>query len=283
VPLTRIIRTAVALTLLLAVFDGDARAQSPATLRLLHWNVHHGGIGSDGRYDPNRIATWIATMNPDIASLNEVDTQAQVTAIVGALNTRTGVTWRTVFSGQGNLVISRLPLAASSATGCRYDPSFVAFAPHARVLVNGRTINLWSSHLHVSSASARLAEVQALQACALRESEARILAGDYNMQYNSTEYKAAVVGYADAWLAAKAIGATVNYSGNCDGCTRNSRIDYVFTSTGASFLRVKSAQVFDTRDANGVMASDHKPLLVVYEVTAETSTVSTVQNLRLTP
>jgi endonuclease/exonuclease/phosphatase family metal-dependent hydrolase len=235
-----------------------------SSLRLLHWNVHHGGIGTDGKYDPNRVVATIAAAKPDLISLNEVDTTAQMNAIVSALGTKTGTTWNVVFSGKGNLVLSRLPIEGDSL--CRYDPSYEAFAPQAKVTVNGRTINLWSSHLHVSSASARLAETKALQACANGWSEARILAGDYNMQYNSTEYKASVVGYTDAWLAAKAIGATTNYSGNCDGCTRNSRIDYVFTSTGASFLRLVSATIIDTRDSRGVMPSDHKPMLVVYEV-----------------
>ena len=243
---------------------GSGDSTSLSTLRVLHWNVHHGGIGTDGRYDPNRIATWIASMSPHIASLNEVDTQSQVNAIVSALQSKTGVTWNAVFSGRGNLVLSRLPLNATSR--CRYDPSYEAWAPHASTIVNGRTLNIWSSHLHVSSASARLAETKALQACAADWSEARILAGDYNMQYGSTEYKASVVNYTDAWLAAKALGTATNYSGNCDGCTRNSRIDYVFTSKGASFLQLRSAQVVDTRDSSGVMPSDHKPLIVTYRV-----------------
>jgi hypothetical protein len=58
---------------------GGAETATPppstgTTLRLLHWNTHHGGIGSDGEYDPARIATWIAKMNPHVASLNESTT-----------------------------------------------------------------------------------------------------------------------------------------------------------------------------------------------------------------
>jgi endonuclease/exonuclease/phosphatase family metal-dependent hydrolase len=56
------------------------------------------------------------------------------------------------------------------------------------------------------------------------------------------------------------------YPGNCDGCTRDGRIDYVFASKLGSALVLKAAQVIDTRDAAGVMPSDHEPLLVVYEV-----------------
>jgi hypothetical protein len=35
------------------------------TLRVLHWNTHHGGVGSDGVWDPDRLVTWIAKFNPD--------------------------------------------------------------------------------------------------------------------------------------------------------------------------------------------------------------------------
>lgn len=234
------------------------------TLRLLHWNVHHGGVGTDGRYDPARIASWIKKFNPDVASLNEVDNQRQVDAIVTSLRTQTGVTWYTSFGGAGNLMISRLPLTSKSV--CTYNASYPRVAGHVSTTVNGRAINIWSTHLAVDSAGTRLSEVKAMQACALKASEERIIAGDYNMQYGSTEYKAAVEGYTDAWLAAKALGATANYSGNCDGCTRNSRIDYVFTSKGATNLVLKSAEVMDTRDAYGKMPSDHKPMMVVYSV-----------------
>jgi endonuclease/exonuclease/phosphatase family metal-dependent hydrolase len=236
---------------------------SGSNLRVLHWNVHHS-IGTDGRYDPARVAAWIAKINPHIASLNEVDTTAQVSAIVSALQSKTGVKWYLAFSGKGNLVISRVPLDYTSK--CLYAPSYGVYAPHASIVFNSRRISLWSAHLHVSSASSRLAEAKALQACASGYPEARIIAGDYNMQYGSTEYKAAATNYTDAWLAAKALGATSNYSGNCDGCTRNSRIDYVFSSKGATFLSVNSAHIVDTRDSSGKMPSDHKPMLVTYTV-----------------
>ena len=96
--------------------------------------------------------------------------------------------------------------------------------------------------------------------------EGRILAGDFNMQWYSPEYAAAASGYIDGWSAAKEQGTAYNYSGNCDGCTRNSRIDYMFSSWGASWLTVGSAEVVDTRDAFGYMPSDHKPLIVTYKV-----------------
>jgi exonuclease III len=75
-----------------------------------------------------------------------------------------------------------------------------------------------------------------------------------------------LVDYIDVWAYAKSKGIAFNYPGNCDGCTRGSRIDYVFLSKGATALEVKRAEILDTRDASGVMASDHKPLVVTFDV-----------------
>jgi endonuclease/exonuclease/phosphatase family metal-dependent hydrolase len=233
------------------------------TLKVLQWNVHHGGIGTDGRYDPARVATWIAKINPDIMSLNEVDTTEQLNAIVSSLQSKTGVTWRTSFSGRGNVVLTKKTVDSTSR--CVY-PDGVRYAAHMKITVNGRPINLWSTHLTVDSASSRLAEIKAMQVCAQSWPEGRIITGDYNMLQSWSEYSSAVVNYSDAWLVAKSLGTAVNYPGNCEGCTRGGRIDYVFTSKGATFLKVKSAQIIDTRDSNGYMASDHKPLVITYTV-----------------
>lgn len=248
--------------------DRDDADDSPegnaSTLRVLHWNTHHGGRGTDGRYDPARIAALIAKINPEVVSLNEVDNRAQVDAIVSRVNAATGITWKTAYSGWGNLIMTRLRVDNTSV--CVFNPGAGRKAAHLSTVVNGRRINLWSAHLAVDSARARLSEVDALQKCARSWSEASIIAGDYNMQASSAEYAAMTRSYKDAWIEAKRLGKTTNYSGNCDGCTRKSRIDYVFTSKGATALSVKSARIYDSRDSRGVLPSDHKPMLVTYTV-----------------
>ena len=203
-------------------------------------------------------------MQPDIISFNEVDDADQAAMLHGLVNAHTGMSWTSTFSGWGNQILSRLPVSGSSV--CTFNPAAGRRAAHMSVQVNGRALNIWSAHLAVDSASARIGEVYALQGCAQNWSEARIIAGDYNMQQNSEEYGAAASRYTDAWAAARSSGSTVNYSGNCDGCTRNSRIDYVFSSHGASFLTVQSAQIYDTRDGNGHMPSDHKPMVITSRV-----------------
>ena len=69
--------------------------------------------------------------------------------------------------------------------------------------------------------------------------------------------------YYDSWAVAQADGTAVAYAGNKAGNTRNGRIDFIYYSHNAANLTLKSSQVFDTRDSNGVTPSDHKPLMTI--------------------
>src|SRR6185437_7012433 len=72
------------------------------TLRVLTYNIHHGGIGTDGVYDPNRVANWIVKINPDIVSLVEVESEDSydsgdgVAQYKAMLEAKTGVTWHSL-------------------------------------------------------------------------------------------------------------------------------------------------------------------------------------------
>jgi endonuclease/exonuclease/phosphatase family metal-dependent hydrolase len=232
------------------------------TLRVLTWNTRHGGTRADGVYDPDNTANWIVKMSPDIASLNEFDNATQANKIVSLLEAKTGVAWNSHYDN-GNLIVSRLDVLGTDI--CLVNAAANRRASFMSVMANGRTISLYAAHLTVTN-SERKNEVIALQACAANKAQNRILAGDFNMQAGTDAYVQAMIGHTDAWKVAKALGAAVNYPGNCDGCTRNSRIDYVFTSAGATGIALKSAEIVDTRNTAGVMASDHKPMLVVYEL-----------------
>ena len=234
---------------------------SSGTLRMLHWNVSHGGRRTDGVYDPNGLTNWIKSWNPDIVSLNEIDNVSQGTTIINYMKAKTGVTWNYFYDSRGNMVMSRLPLTNGSV--CVTNSSVGRKAAHLSVLVNGRPLNVWSGHFALDSSAVRKAEAVALQGCEAGWTEARLVGMDFNAQADTPEYMSMLNGHTDAWRSAP---TKLNYPGNCDGCTRNSRIDYVWTSRGAWWLTLSSAQIFDTRNSSGVMASDHKPLLVVYTV-----------------
>jgi endonuclease/exonuclease/phosphatase family metal-dependent hydrolase len=233
-----------------------------STLRVMQWNVHHGGVGTDGVYNPDRVAAWIAYVNPDIVSLNEVDNQDELNNIVWALNARTGVAWSSTFSPTNSLV-TRLPVLGQNY--CGYAVNSVSYtnqvAPEFTVSVAGRWLSIWSAHLNADSAWSRYSEIGILQTCL--SWLPGIVSGDFNMQASSGEYWAMVAGgYTDAWDAARNLGTNYNYDGNCDGCTRNSRIDYQFLTSSAWYLTVRSGQMIDTRDAYGYMPSDHKPFVM---------------------
>jgi endonuclease/exonuclease/phosphatase family metal-dependent hydrolase len=246
-----------------------------SSLRVLQWNTHHGGYRTDGVYDINLLATWIAKMQPDIVSLNEIErftgwgNEDQPARIASLLQSKTGKTWYYKFAsvtgaatGNGNLILSRFPFVSSTS----HLLSYTRVVVQAAVSVNGRTINFFSTHLDDASSSYRLTEISQLKSWAGGFAQQRIVAGDFNFWPGAGEYSSMSVDHYDAWAEAAKKGTAVAYSGNTAGNTRNSRIDYVWYSKSATLLSLVSAQVYDTRDASGVMPSDHRPLVAVYKI-----------------
>ena len=252
-----------------------APSTTATRIRVMHWNLHHGNDPNNKWAFPRQMEV-IYNARPDVISLNEVEKFSssygdidQAVEIAKYMTAKTGKTWYQYMvvadgdsRGIGNAIISRFPL--SSASVCQLSSS--RNAVHSTFAVNGRTINLWSTHLSVESGSYRVTEVKELLPCMLGYGEQRLVSGDFNAGAYTTEIELMTGSYVDAWAKAKSLGVTTNYSGNCDGCTRNSRIDYVFLSKAASSLVLKAAEIIDTRDADGVMASDHKPMVVTLEV-----------------
>ena len=251
---------------------------SPATttkIRVMHWNLHHGNDPNNKWAFPRQMAV-IYDARPNVISLNEVEKLNssygnidQAAEIAKYMTAKTGKTWYQYMAvasgaskGIGNAVISQFPLSGKNV--CQLSSSRNAVG--AAFTVNGRTLNLWATHLAVESGSYRVNEVSVLLPCMSGYAEQRIVAGDFNANTSATEIERMTASYVDGWAKAKSLGVTTNYSGNCDGCTRNSRIDYMFLSQGASKLVIKAAEVIDTRDASGLMASDHKPMVMTLEV-----------------
>jgi endonuclease/exonuclease/phosphatase family metal-dependent hydrolase len=245
-----------------------------STLKVFDWNIHHG-VGTDGVYDIDRIAAWIAKSGANVVSLNEVEkytgwgNEDQPARFAALLKAKTGSTWTYNFAtrdgntnGQGNLLLTTLPIDSTADHLLSYTRSVAQI----RVTVNGRTINLFSTHLDADSSSRRAAQIQEVKSWMSTFPEQRIVAGDFNAWPGATEITGMTSSYYDTWAVAKANGTAVAYSGNEAGNTRNSRIDYIFQSKGATSLVVKASQVFDTRNSSGAMPSDHRPVMTTFEV-----------------
>jgi endonuclease/exonuclease/phosphatase family metal-dependent hydrolase len=250
-----------------------------STLRVLEYNVHHNGIGTDGVNNPNRIADWVAKINADVVSLVEVESWNSyyggdgVALYKRLIEARTGITWHTLdiqkygdwsSPGQRNAILSKYPFISTYRHEfSKGDPRTVG---GVTISVNGRTINLMSTHFDWQSASNRNTQASELVSYAKGFAEDRILTGDFNDQPDKTSMLTMISAYHDAWADAVKAGTQKSAPDNPSGNTRNSRIDYVLYSRYEAHLTLKSVQVVDTRDANGYMPSDHRPLLAVFTV-----------------
>lgn len=243
------------------------------TLRLLQWNIAQGW-GTDSKPNADRVVDWVVKMNPDVISFNEINHETSsssdlIKIIADKLKARTGQTWSYKWiqkwgasTGEGEAVMSRLPFVSTASYLLPYSRS----AAEGMVMVNGRTINVVSTHLDAYNTTYRLAEIAELKPWAATFAQQRIVMGDFNKWPGTTEISEMTKDYRDAWAEAVKAQIAVAYPANPDGNTRNSRIDYVFYSTGATALVLKKVQVFDTRDASGQRPSDHNPLLATFEV-----------------
>src|SRR4051812_1132964 len=249
---------------------------SATTLRVLQWNSQHGGVGTDGVLDPARFIKKAASFKPDLFSINEVerfDSYANYDAPVklhALMEQYTNQKWYYKFAtgagaanGRGNMILSRFPIIASGVDLLNWNDSAV----NVTVDVNGRTINFTSTHLYYNSTSARLTQIADLLVWENGLAESRIVAGDFNAAPGSTEYAAMRKSpYIDSWAQAQSNGRAPAYADTPTGKTRNTRLDYIYYSKYAPALKLMSSQVFDVRDANGVMPSDHRPVLSIFSV-----------------
>jgi endonuclease/exonuclease/phosphatase family metal-dependent hydrolase len=258
-----------------AGISGGGGSGSGTTLRVMQYNTHHGGVGTDGVWDVHRLIASAVKQSPDIISFNEVEYKDgyshgydDVALYLAELKSQTGKTWYGKFvvgsgasSGIGNAIVSRIPFDATAHQQLSDGRAIL----DATITVNGRTINFASTHLDEASSSNRWDEFAEIATWAKGIAEARIICGDFNAQ--STDSVSAKIRetYYDAWAVAQSAGVATSFPGN-SGETRHSRIDYIYYSRNASALKLKSAQVIDTRDSHGVQPSDHRPLLVVFNV-----------------
>lgn len=256
---------------------------TPVKLRVMEWNIHHG-VGSDGVYNLDRLATWMARVNPDVILLNEVEKytswgyEDQPARFKSMLQTKTGRTWYAHFAqefgqwysnGKGHLILSKYPFDTVSYTTITQSSGLkgAGAASQATITVNGRTVNFILSHLDPYDQSMRLTQARDVIRWAAGYAENRIISGDMNAWPDQTSIAEFNKTYYDAWTTAANNGTATGISGITPfGATKNGRIDYIFYSRYAPNLVVLDASTPDTRDSNGYMPSDHRPVVVTFEV-----------------
>ena len=256
----------------------DPTAPTGSTMRVLQWNIHHGGYGTDGVYDTNRVATWAATMRPDVIMFNEIEkytswgNEDQPEVYKNLMQQKTGKTWYYHFAqeygawssnGKGNLILSTYPIKFTDRYELVYNND--RSIAEIEITVNGRNISLILTHLDPYDQALRLLQATEVTTWSASQPENRIITGDMNAWPDQTSIAKFNQSYYDSWTVAAAKGTATAFSGN-NGETKNGRIDYIFYSKGSGNLTVQSSQVYDTRDSNGVMPSDHRPVVTTFIV-----------------
>lgn len=266
----RLLLAVLALLLLPACGSTPTAAPpEPMTLRVLTYNIHHGE-GADGKFDYDRLAAIIKSVEPDLVALQEVDVKTRRSSGVdqaAVLGELTGMhhyfAEAMPYQGgsYGEAVLSRHPIVA------RYTHKLRADAEQEPRAVAVVSIEPWQqfpmrvvfggTHLCHQSGATRLRQVRSIVGNRAYDGSATILAGDFNFTPDSEPYRVMIAsGWADAAAAVGDPRPTVPAD------DPQQRIDYVFLRP-ANAWRVVEVRVLDEP-----VASDHCPVLVVLEYIA---------------
>jgi endonuclease/exonuclease/phosphatase family metal-dependent hydrolase len=219
-------------------------------------------------------------MDPDIISFNELEKWNQYSLgedgvalykrLIESETDRTWYVWDAQdygdWDGKGlhSAIFSKFPFTSTYRTA--FSAGKLKTVGGATVSFNGRNINFMTTHFDPYTDSYRLTQAEDLVSYAKGFAEDRIICGDFNDQATDPPITTMTEAYYDAWAEGKKAGIATAAPDNSAGNTRKSRIDYVFYSRSEKHLTLKTVQVVDTRDVNGVMPSDHRPVLVEFMV-----------------
>ncbi|APZ96560.1 endonuclease/exonuclease/phosphatase family protein [Fuerstiella marisgermanici] len=244
----------------------SVQAAPPKTLRVLCYNIHYGQ-GNDGEYNLQRLADVINKAKPDLVALQEVDVvversgkvhQAQELGKLTGLAVRYGPTQHYQGGLYGNAVLTRLPILDVQIQPLPYTaatPELTTY-PRAAIAVdvrlpNDKPLRFISTHFQHNVAEDRVAEATAINRLFGDGSPPAILAGDMNATPDSEPIKILEQKWTNAIDEAAAPSAPSS--------NPQSRIDYVF-------FRGKSLKLISTEVISEPMASDHCPVLAVFEL-----------------
>lgn len=256
------------------VLKTQARTLEPSLrLKIMTYNVH-GCAGMDGRISPRRIARIIATEEPDIVALQELDdcrsrsrceNQA---AIIAELIGYHVVYCPTVTNGSeryGHAVLSRWPLETVQVAELPYSPR--GFWPErraalwTRLSVESVPIHIVTTHLGLN-ANERLQQLAALLGPdwlgPVLEAEPVVLCGDFNFLPRSAAYRLATSKLTDV--------VTTRGVNTFSSVQPVMRLDHIFVS---KHFAAEKAHV--VRNALTRTSSDHLPLVVESLVSPDAS------------
>ena len=250
----------VTLTLLLAI--GFLPAEEATELRVLSYNIH-AGIGTDKVFDLERIAEVIKRTDPDIVALQEVDKETKRSRgidIAKQLGELTGM--KSIFGASiefgggeyGNALLTTLDIEKSKTLPV---PQKIEVEQRslliARLAFDSGPIQVIATHLCHRETTNRVAAAEFIVAQQAPADITSLVIGDLNDLPNSEPLK--ILANA-GWRTPDPTPAFT-----FPAAEPNRQIDYVLLRPAKSTKwKVKTVEVIDEP-----VASDHRPLLVVFE------------------
>lgn len=238
-------------------------AAEPVRVRVLSYNIHIG-IGMDKKLDLARTAETITRLKPDLVALQEVDRwskrvqgidePAELARLTG-MNYAFGKALAVPGGEYGELILSRYPLqdiqchVFPSEEGCE---SRAVISARVRLGETGPEILFAATHLEHANVRVRLHQARELKrVLAEREPRLGILAGDLNATPDSDVLREIT----ELWRDATATPPDPTWPAD----KPRVKIDYILYRPTECW-RVVSSEVVPE-----LMASDHRPVLVVLE------------------
>jgi endonuclease/exonuclease/phosphatase family metal-dependent hydrolase len=238
------------------------RPGEPRTLRVLTYNIHHGE-GTDGKVDLPRIAKVIRGTDPDVVALQEVD---QKTKRTGGIDQTAELARLTGMHGRfgkaidyqggeyGQAILSRTPIDAGKVDLLPGEPEReqrIAFG--TLVTIDGTEFTFATTHLHHANDEFRQRQATKLNDLFAERIHPMIIAGDLNANPDSKPLEI---------LTPKWLVATGDNLFTFPAEKPTKQIDYILARPKSIFA-IRSVSVVDEP-----VASDHRPLLAVIEITA---------------
>jgi len=243
------------------------RAANPSTLRVLCYNIHYGQ-GNDGVYDIERLARVIRDARPDLVGLQEVDVGVRRSGRVHQLSrlgeltglaARYGPTQHYEGGLFGNAVLTRLPILDEVIHPLPYTEATPERTTYPRGAIavtvtapDGKPLRFVSTHFQHNVPEDRVAEAAAINELFAGDTLRTVLAGDLNAKPDEEPLKV----LSEQWTNA----LDPEVAPSAPSHAPKSRIDYILSRPAAAFRLVSSEVIADA------MASDHRPVLAVFEL-----------------
>ena len=241
-------------------------ASKPLTIRVLCYNIHYGQ-GNDGKYDLQRLAEVIRAAKPDLVALQEVDVgversgrqhQLRILGELTGLAVRFGPTQHYQGGLFGNAIMTSLPIKDVHIQPLPYTDSTPDRTTYPRgaisvdvELSNGQPLRFISTHFQHNVPDDRVAEAKAVNRFFGSSEVPTILAGDMNATPDAEPVRI----LENVWQNA----IDRENSPTAPSSRPRARIDYIFYRGG-------EISPTDSRVVAEPMASDHCPVLAVFEI-----------------